>query len=670
MSRPAIPQVVLRFFKESQTAGPILLALVIGVCAGVVSVGFHDLLEILGDFFFGTIGNPISLQVGIWYPILVVGLGGLLVGIINQFLTPKSTGQGIPEIMYSVAYTGGQMSVSTSLRRGLAGAICIGSGGSGGAEGSIMNLTASVGSFLGRLFHLTDRRVVLCVACGTASGMAATFNAPIAGVLFALEVILARFTATSFGTVVISSITATMTQRLLTGNDSPAFVFTQNYTLNNPWELLLYAVLGVISAFAAVAFSRGLFAIEKIFDWLTAPAFLKPAIGAALVGAVGIYEPKVFSTGYGIMGEALSQSLPARVLFAAFVLKILATTLTVGSGGPAGVFSPSLLLGAMLGGAYGKVMHFYFPDITAESGAYVIVGMAAVFAGAAHAPITAILMLFEMTNSYDMIIPLMMASSISLFIAQRVSQDSMYTYKLRKRGIDIRAVQDIDLMDSITAEDAMDRTFEPIPHTMTLPELVKKFSSREQNAYPVVDDAGVLCGIVTRTDMIKAVRENTPDDVAVGDICSRDVAVIRPEQSLTTALTQFGARHVRRLPVVDPANRGRVIGMLGPMDVIRAYIAAYGKAQEHLKKVDKIHAIQESSEAVLVQETIHLGAALAGKQVKDACFPPGCSLISIRRGDETIVPRGITELHQGDVLLTVTHRDGEQELRQWLRKNC
>jgi CIC family chloride channel protein len=648
----------------------VFIAVTIGIGAGLASVGFHELIDWVKYIFLTRMGGALQSSIGPFGPIVMLGTGGLIVGLIIKYLSAEVKGHGIPEVMYAVAFKGGDIPIRTSVYRALAAAVCIGSGGSGGPEGPIVQIGAGVGSELGRQFRLNDRRIILCVGCGAAAGIAATFNAPIAGVIFALEVVLARFTATSFSIIVLSSITATVFQRWITGNNTPSFEITQAYALTSSWELPLFALMGVLGAVVAHIFMRTLLTVELATDRIRVPEVLKPAIGGALVGVIGIFTQDVFSTGYSTIEKTFSGGFAVSALLSLCLLKIVATSLTVGSGGSAGVFAPSLFIGATFGGLFGGIAHAVFPSFTSEQGAYAIVGMAAVFAASAHAPMTGVLMVFEMTGNYQLILPLMAASVLGVFVSQQIGPDSIYTMKLTKRGVNIRSVQDIDLMDSITVGDAMERKVEAIPRATPLTALILKFASREHNGYPVTDDNGLLYGIVTMTDVNNAVIDKNPDLVTVGEICQRNVYVIRPDQSLSTALTQFGAHNVARLPVVDPHNPGKLVGMLGPADIVKAYVGAYGKTQEQLRKVDRIHTLRETSGATIEQETIRSGSKLAGKLVKDAHFPPGSTIVSITRGHETIVPHGSTEFHYGDVLMVLTSRENAPELRKWLRGHC
>ncbi len=351
--------------------------------------------------------------------------------------------------------------------KSLASAVCIGSGGSAGREGPIVQIGSAFGSTLGQVLRLPEGRIRLLVACGAAGGISATFNAPIAGVMFALEVILREFAASSFGFVVFSSVTAAAVSRSLLG-DHPSFS-VPSYSLVSAWELVLYVALGLLAGLFSLAFVKALYATEDVFDGWRMPEYLKPVAGGLLMGGLGLLFPQVFGVGYGPqplggtvgpLDLVLLAKLGLGPTAALTLLKIIATSLTIGSGGSGGVFAPSLFIGAMLGSTFGQITHRLWPQITAGSGAYALVGMGAVFAGAAKAPITSVLILFEMTGDYRIILPLMIAVVTSSLLSQHLSRETIYTMKIRRRGIDLQRPALTDLLDTVTVGEVMTQTFE------------------------------------------------------------------------------------------------------------------------------------------------------------------------------------------------------------------
>lgn len=658
--------------RSSQRLGPILLAVTIGAGTGMAAILFRNLIEFMNWLFFSVFGESVRGFTGVFYVVPVLALGGLIVGLITKYFAPETKGHGVPEVMLAVAHHGGRIRPRVTLFKAIAAAITIGSGGSSGREGPIVQIGSALGSTLGQLFRLPDRRVTLSVACGAAGGIAATFNAPIAGVMFALEVILARFTAMSFGLVVLSSTTATVVMRsLLADGAAPAFRVVSEHGLTSLWEVPFFAVLGIACALVGQVYIRSLYAVEDVADRLKAPDIVKPALGGALVGLVGIQLPQVFATGYQPMEQALNSQMTLALLLVLCVAKIAATALTVGSGGSGGVFAPALFIGAMFGGAFGSALNTWFPaTVVSAPGAYALVGMAALFAGVAHAPITAILILYEMTQDYRIILPLMTASVLSTFVSQWISRESIYTIKLRRRGITIGVAQDINLMDAITVKEAMTVDFSSVRPDLPLTALIMKLANDRETGYPVINSDGKLVGMVAQSDVEHALIDRNPDRLTVWDICTRNVVVCRPEQTLSTALAQFGARNIGRMPVIDPDAPGRVIGVLRRSGVIGAYAKAHERSAELLGRVDAIRAVSEDSEPVLRREIVTAGAPLDGILVRDAGFPPDSTLAAVQRGDRTIMPRGTTRILAGDILAVLSTRSRSRDVRDWLRERC
>ena len=656
--------------RSSETLGPILLAVTIGAGAGLAAILFRRMIALVQVVFLTGLGGQLESGIGRAWPIPVIGLGGLLVGLITKYFAPETKGHGVPEVMGAVACDGGRIRARVTVFKILAAAVCIGSGGSAGREGPIVQIGSAFGSTLAQWFRLPDRRVILSVACGAAGGIAATFNAPLAGVVFALEVILSRFTALSFGLVVLSSATATVVaQSLSVEGDSPAFNVIREYGLRSVWELFFFIGLGVLCALVAESYTRVLYAVEDLTDRVTLPEVLKPAIGGALVGTVAVWAPAIMGTGYETIELALNNKMMLGSLFVLCLAKLFCTSMTIGSGGSGGIFAPSLFIGAMFGGAYGSVAHALFPTITSSPGAYALIGMAAVFAGAARAPVTAILILFEMTDDYRIIVPLMSATVVTTFVAQRLSQESIYTLKLRRRGIHVGRTQEINLMDAVTVGEAMDRHVRPVAPGLPVSALIQKLTRERETGYPVIDDTGRLVGVVTMHDVESALFGFSPNDITVKDICTRNVIVCRPDQTLSRALAQFGAENFERLPVIDPDHPDRVVGILNRENIVVAYTDAYKRSVEMLPKVDAMEELSQRHEVAVEHAHVMSGSPLAKTHVRDAGFPPDAVLATIRRAHKTILPSGPTRIEPGDELIVLTTRENAKSVRKWLKRH-
>ena len=444
------------------------LGIVVGFCGGLGAVAFRYLIGFFQTLIFSHNGDlvPIVHTLPWWRVVLGPFIGGAFVGPIVYFFAKEAKGHGVPEVMEAVVTQGGVIRSRVAIVKILASAVCIGSGGSVGREGPIVQIGSTVGSSLGQLLRLPDNHLRVLVACGAAAGIAATFNAPMAGAIFALEIILADFAVPTFTPIILSSVVAVAVSRHFLGN-YPAFRVPA-YDWMSPWELGFYGVLGLLAGLVAVCFTISLYKSEDIWDAWKVPDYVKAALGGAVVGAIALNFPQVLGVGYDSIGKALLNQDVWSVVLLLIPLKIVATSITIGSGGSGGILAPSLFMGAMLGEAFGLWVHFLCPEFTAPPGAYAIVGMGAVVAGATHAPIQAFLIIFEMTQDYRIIPPLMICCVIATFVARGIKRDSIYTLKLMRRGVDIQAGRDVNLLKSMRVEDFMTRHPETVSGKTTL----------------------------------------------------------------------------------------------------------------------------------------------------------------------------------------------------------
>jgi len=578
--------VFARFFnriRSNETLFGVILAIVVGIIAGFGAVLFWQLIKYISWIFFSG-GATIFEPLGEYYVVLLPVIGGLIVGPIIYFLAREAKGEGPPEIMEAIAARGGRIKWIVTPVKVLVSSICIGSGGSVGREGPIVQIGASAGSTLGSFFRLSDEWLKTLALCGVAGGISATFNAPLAGIIFALEVIAGRFITPRFGYIVISSVSANVIARIFLFSEANPTSFTvPQYELVSYWEILLYAVLGVIIAFAALGFIRFFFKVEDIFARIKIPGYLKPALGGLIIGVIGLYYPQVFGVGYGVhyisggslvqsgvVDQALMGQVGVATLAVVLVLKIIATSVTLGSGGSGGVFAPSLFIGSMLGGLFGYGVHSLFPENTAFSGAYALVGMGAFFAVVVRAPITTIIILFEITMNYSLILPLLTAVVIGIIVARCFNPESIYTMRLLKKGIDIRQLEQTTPMKMVTVAEIMTRNFPSVPPTMPVTELVTKLKKSGHHGFPVVNDNGDLVGCVTLTDVESALAGGSHEELTVDDISTKSVMTAYPDQYIHDVLVKIGV-DVGRIPVVDKENPRKMVGVLRRHDIVGAY---------------------------------------------------------------------------------------------------
>lgn len=520
-------------------------------------------------------GDPLGLASALpwWARLMIPAVGGLVVGPAVMFFPREAKGHGVPEVMEAVALRGGLIRGRTVALRTIASALSIGSGGSVGREGPIVQIGAALGSTIGQLLRVPPRLLRTLVGCGAAAGIAATFNAPIAGALFAVEIIIGDFAVAQLGPIVISSVVATVLSRWLLG-DHPSLQVPA-YELISPFELLPYAVIGVAAGLVAIAFVQLLNRSEDVFERLPAPEWLKPALGGVLVGAIGIAFPHVFGVGYSTITPALAGSLAPALLGALLVAKLLATSITVGSGGSGGVFAPSLFLGAMTGGFLGSFVHAAFPESTATSGAYALVAMGAVVAATTHAPITAIVMIFEMTQTIRIIPPLMTACVVSTLVATFLARESIYTMKLARRGVDLHVDPHPSVLHRLHVRDVMSRDAARVSPSTRLDEILELAAHSPHLEFYVVDDRGDLSGAIS----LSALRELFFDQEALrnvtlaADLATQSPPTVTEDDDLDTAMQILGHSDLDEVAVVDAAHPRRLVGSVTSRQLIEAYNA-------------------------------------------------------------------------------------------------
>ncbi len=572
----SVGQVVQRAHRWFVTApaGLVGLAVIIGVGAGLGAVVFRDLIlgityAVTGRVDFSDAGRIASSHLpalGPWFLLLAPVIGGLVYGpLVNRF-APEARGHGVPEVMVAVARNGGRIPARVAVVKSLASALCIGTGGSVGREGPIVQIGSALGSSIGQWLRVPDHRLRLMVACGAAGGIAATFNAPIAGVFFALEIILRAFTAEVFGVVVIASVTADVTARAIIGNDH--ILELPGFSLGSAAELPFYAVLGLLAGVLGWGFARVLYLVEDVCDrvW-RGPQWLRPAVGGVVLGGVLLALPQLYGVGYPVLEAGISGGYAAAFLLVLVVGKMLATSLTIGIGGSGGVFAPSLFIGGLAGTAFGMAAHAAFPGLGLTPGAFGLVGMAAVFAGAGHAPITAVLIVFELTGNYAIILPLMVAVVLATGLSNLISGDTIYTLKLLRRGIDIDAETRAETaFRRLTVAEAMQPPPSWLAPNTPLEDLAPLLGSSRYGTLPIEPDDGHYRGSVVAADLDLSGRDGTT---------AADVAIVlqplRPDDSLHAALRVLSDNPLTGLPVCADQERGELVGWIDHRDVLTRY---------------------------------------------------------------------------------------------------
>ncbi|MFX0195322.1 MAG: chloride channel protein [Candidatus Hodarchaeota archaeon] len=563
----------LQMAKQLKTAHVTLLAIITGFFGGIGAVIFRQMIQGNNRLFFGIASRFVSSSVGLFVaPIL----GGLLVGQITSRVAWETKGHGVPEIIDAVAREHGVIRPRVPFAKVIASSICIGSGGSCGREGPIAQIGAGFGSILGVKLHLGERDLRTLVVAGVAAGIAATFNAPLGGILFGIEVILlGRLSPRSFIPICLAVITGMSVSTYFLGS-TPAFVVPA-YHHEHPLELLFYLLLGLVCGFVSVGWVRAFYLLEDLFERVPLRNDLKPALGGAIVGLIAItgFE-EVQGVGYETIEAVIKNNILVGTLLLLCLFKIVATACTIGSGGSGGVFAPSLFIGATLGGAYGYFVTRLIPE--ASGGAYAVVAMAALFAGAARAPLTMIFMTMELTRDYQLVLPIIAAVAVSYLVSEALMVENIYTLKLLHRGINLRTMQHKDSLDVITVGKAMRGRTEILHfHPEDTREYVLKCHTCGEyvyKRYPVLaQDNHHLLGVVTLGQMLTMI-ENESFPETIGDIMIKGdmMAVTYAKETLHHALDQLIRYGVNSLPVLASKQEpnSEFVGLISRTDILVA----------------------------------------------------------------------------------------------------
>ncbi len=560
-------------FRRAEHIFMVTSAIIIGVVGAFAAIVFRHILNLFQSFYFSPSNSPIYTLQSLewWQKLLVPALGGLIAGLIARYIAKEVRGSGIPEVMEAVAVKGGRIRIRVILAKVLAAASTIASGGSAGREGPIVQIGSAIASGFGQLLGVGAKRLRTFVACGAASAIAATFNAPIAGALFAMEIVIGNFAVTQFSPVVISSVVATVLSRHYLGN-SPAFEIPA-YEIISSYEFIPYTILGILAGITAVAFIKSLEKSGELFSTIPLPAWARPALGGFLTGVVALFLPQVFGVGYDVITNALWSEGYLVLLILLIPAKIIATSFTLGSGGSGGIFAPALFIGAMLGCAVGIQANAVHPTLTADPGAYALVGMGALVAGATHAPVSAILIIFELTNDYHIIPPLMVSCILSLLISVYLKKESVYTYRLQQKGLNIFEGKDINLLRSLTVSDVLGTDIEKLPGNSSFPELIRRLIQSPHQEFFVVDSQDEMIGVISVVELKQFLKqeEQLSGLVIAADLAHPPPAYLYLDDSLDLVMHNFGRFNVDELPVLESHSCRRLAGSVQRQHVIDAY---------------------------------------------------------------------------------------------------
>lgn len=637
---------------QKETGRFLLVSALVGVGVGLGAAALVLLLDAISE-----LTSDLQIHEGSVWVLLTVPVGFLLAWWLARSFAPEIAGDGVPEASAALAVTGGHIRKRVFSLKIIATTLTVGSGGSAGREGPIVHIGGSVGSVISRWFRLGEDQVRSLVAAGAGAGIGAAFNAPIAGMLFALEVILGSFATRHMSAIVIASVTAAVTSRTLVGEELVP-IQAGRYQMGNPMELFAYAAMALAIVVIGVMFLRMLDAIESFAAERNARlGFLRPVGAGLLVAALIMVEPRLFGTGQEVTNALLNAERLSAVtgegeifwwvLIILAIGKAAATSFTISSGASGGAFMPSLFMGAAVGTAFARIFEPVFA-FELEPGAFAVVGMAAMFAVVARAPLTAILIVFEITGArdYGLILPLMLTAVLGTFLADRLSPDSVYTLALKRKGIRIRATGDVDLLDTIAVSRVMRLPGYVARPEETLDMATANLARHRSHGTAVVGDSG-LVGIVTITDINRSEGDHAA--VTVEDVMTPRPVTVVPSSPVSHALERMAVLGVGRLPVVDEHDPTRLVGLFRREDAVRAYHEALGSSTDAGLERARLAQRVEAG-AGYYDFRIPPGSVADGRKVGEVSWPEGSTLVSVRRDRRVLVPDGSTALHAGDVV--------------------
>ena len=539
----------------------LVLALVIGALTGLAVVAFILLTERLGMRLY-----PVGSSA--WRRALVPVLGSLGMGYLLFRYFPYARGSGVPQTKAAMFAREGVITIRTIFGKFLCTSATLASGIPLGREGPSVQVGGGIASVLGRLFGLRSEQVKKLIPVGAAAAIAAAFNTPLAAVLFSLEEVMGDLNAPVMGAVVLGSATSWVVLRMLLGNN-PLFKVPQ-YQLVHPLEFAVYAVLGLVGGLVSVAFTQLLLVMrDRFLRFPQRTVWFQPMAGGLLVGLIGMFVPQVLGVGYGYVGDALNGRMAVNLMVLLVVLKLLAVTTSYASGNAGGIFGPSLFIGAMLGGSVGALAHRLLPTYTAGPGAYALVGMGAVFAGIVRAPMTSVLMIFEMTQDYAVIVPLMIANLVSLFISSRLQRQPIYEALAIQDGIHLPSAESRHRHGQRQVTRVMRIATEILPAHLTVREALERIRSGEFRAWPVTDRRGVV-GVLSLSTLQRELADGAAKPIAEL-VDALTFPHVHKDQTLDLALDRMGAARLEVLPVVSRADIHKLEGVITLGDVLDAY---------------------------------------------------------------------------------------------------
>ena len=632
-------------------------SLLLGVLVGIGAALLVWAMELVGhtvsetNAFFG---------LGKWIFLISIPLGLLAAWLLNRWLGPDVSGGGVAETMVGLNLEGGYLPTRLVPTKIIATAATLGTGGSGGREGPIVLIGGAIGSSLARYTRFGLDQVKSLVAAGAGAGIGASFNAPIAGMMFALEVILSSFAIRHVSAIVVTSVAAAVTTHALVGEET--FLRSPAYELHDPLQLILYALLAVLAVLFGTFFLRVLDITSVARLASRIPPWSLPIVMGVSVGLIGFLYPETLGTGQAFLTELLSLRGPADFvwwsLFIIAALKAVTAALTRKGGGSAGTFMPALLIGGTVGAGFAILIDPLWGFSRIDPGSFALVGMAAALAATARAPLTAVILVFELTGSYGLVLPLMLAAALATLIGDRIHPESAYTMSLARKGIRLPKSEDIDLLDTVDVEEVMSEVDVVASPGMPMAEFGTLLDRTRHHGMPVVLDRN-LVGVISVTDLERVAGREA--EATVGEEMSAYPITVTPDLPVSVALARMASLGLGRLPVVADDDPQRLVGMFRRESVVRAYHHALGLATGRELYRDRVK-VRTQPGAGFFESMIRRGTPIVGWQVKDVNWPSGAILVSIRRGSSVLIPHGETVIEVGDTITVFGTGESREDL--------
>lgn len=557
---------LLNVFSFSQDNTLLVLGGLTGIIAGIGAIIFHEAIHFMKWLFFDEFTRNLGINdilstsetLGIIVLILLPAIGGLIVGIIAHFFEKGEEGEGIPNVINAVATKGGVIKGSIAIKKIFGAAVSIGTGGAGGKEGPVVQIGSSIASYFGQLFSLSPDKLKILVGCGAAAGLSAAFNAPLGGALFAMEIILRTFKANTFSPILISSVFATALSRGFLGKKT---VFNiPDYTLMHFYELGFYILLGLLCGLAAVYFVKVFYYISDYWhNKKSIPKYLKPALGGLIVGLIGLFFPGIYGWSYDYVDFALNGSLSILLLFLLFLIKPIATAMTIGSGGNGGTFAPSLFTGAMVGGLFGNLINLAFPDLTLHPGAYALVGMGAVVAGTTQGTLTALIMVFEMSDNYKIILPLMLTIIVAKTVSKSILKGDLYSLSFIRKGIELDIYgRKTTILKRLKIEELVEKYEDKVYESFSFNQVLEVIKISKYNTLIVLDKKDRISGQISFRDIRDILIDDDTKEISsfliAKDFMTKITNYAYPNDNCEVVLKTLETKDYEFLPVLENKN--------------------------------------------------------------------------------------------------------------------